>query len=71
MLIYRARLISHFSHHLNNINIFTHFLVKIATKIYTPCPVPLMNFTKFWSFRGGLDKGFYYIIYLKFVLLKP
>ena len=31
MLIYRTRLISHFSHH--NINIFTHFLVKIVSKI--------------------------------------
>ena len=69
MLIYRTRLISHFSNHLNNINIFTHLKVKNVTKICTPCPVPLMNFTKLLSFKEGLDKGLYGSSFIHFFLL--
>ena len=31
----------------------------MSIKIYTLCLSPSPKFGKFWSFGGGLDKGFY------------
>ena len=60
-----------------NFNFFFNFnnntkksiFLKKVQKFYTRCLSPLLSLEKFWSFGGGLDKGFYGKLINKFKLI--